>query len=380
MSTEHRDERHMRRAVEAALLGPENDPNPRVGCVLADGERVIAVGHHRGAGTPHAEADALAQAGEQARGSTAYVTLEPCHHRGRTGPCTLALRDAGVRRVVYAVADPNPAATGGGAWLAGEGLEVESGLLAEEAADLTASWRHRVRTGRPWVVWKFAATLDGRSAAADGSSRWITGPQARREVHAERARCGAVIVGTGTVLADDPLLTVRGGDGLPVGRQPLRVVVGEREIPSGARVLDTAAETLHLRTRDPHEVLGVLAGRGVHRVWLEGGPTLAAAFLGSGCVDEVIAWIAPALLGGGRAAVGDLGITSMADILRLDVRDVALVGGDVRVTARPLPGPSRVLREGGQTRLGRSPAPLDSASTDRGRSDHMTTAYSVTDS
>ncbi|KAB7740646.1 bifunctional diaminohydroxyphosphoribosylaminopyrimidine deaminase/5-amino-6-(5-phosphoribosylamino)uracil reductase RibD [Nostocoides sp. F2B08] len=327
----------MRRAVEAALLGPENDPNPRVGCVLADGDRVIAVGHHRGAGTPHAEADALAQAGERARGTTAYITLEPCHHTGRTGPCTLALRDAGVRRVVYAVADPNPAATGGGAWLAAEGLAVGSGLLADEAAEVTATWRHRVRTGRPWVVWKFAATLDGRSAAADGTSRWITGPQARRDVHAERARCGAVIVGTGTVLADDARLTVRDEDDRPLGRQPLRVVVGEREIPFGASVLDDTAETLHLRTHDPHEVLTALAGRGVHRVWLEGGPTLAAAFLRAGCVDEVIAWIAPALLGAGRPAVADLGITTMADTLRLDVRDVALVGGDVRVTARPLP-------------------------------------------
>lgn len=369
MSTDRTGERHMRRAIDAALLGPENDPNPRVGCVLADGDRVIAVGHHRGAGTRHAEADALAQAGEQARGSTAYVTLEPCHHTGRTGPCTLALRDAGVRRVVYAVADPNPAATGGGAWLAGEGVEVGSGLLADEAAGLTASWRHRVRTGRPWVVWKFAATLDGRSAAVDGSSRWITGPEARLDVHAERARCGAVVVGTGTVLADDPRLTVRDAAGLPVGRQPLRVVVGEREIPRGAQVLDDSAETLHLRTRDPHEVMTALAGRGIHRVWLEGGPTLAAAFLRAGCVDEVVAWIAPALLGGGRAAVGDLGIGTMADILRLDVRDVALVGGDVRVTARPVPRPASVAGTPDLTGVLDDPDPTH----------RLTTAYSVPD-
>jgi diaminohydroxyphosphoribosylaminopyrimidine deaminase/5-amino-6-(5-phosphoribosylamino)uracil reductase len=340
MSTERTGERHMRRALAAALLGPENDPNPRVGCVLADGERVIAVGHHRGAGTPHAEVDALAQAGEQARGSTAYVTLEPCHHTGRTGPCTLALRDAGVRRVVYAVADPNPDATGGGAWLSGEGVEVGSGLLADDAAELIASWRHRVRTGRPWVVWKFAATLDGRSAATDGSSRWITGPAARRDVHAERARCGAVLVGTGTVLADDPRLTVRDEADRELGAQPLRVVVGERAIPSGARVLDDSAETFHLRIRDPHEVLTALAGRGVHRAWLEGGPTLAAAFLRAGLVDEVVAWIAPALLGAGRAAVADLGLATMADILRLDLRSVDLVGGDVRITARPVPHPA----------------------------------------
>ncbi|MGA8047845.1 MAG: bifunctional diaminohydroxyphosphoribosylaminopyrimidine deaminase/5-amino-6-(5-phosphoribosylamino)uracil reductase RibD [Dermatophilaceae bacterium] len=378
MSTDRSGERHMRRALEAALLGPENDPNPRVGCVLADGERVIAVGHHRGAGTPHAEADALAQAGEQARGSTAYVTLEPCHHTGRTGPCTLALRDAGVRRVVYAVADPNPAATGGGAWLTGEGVEIGFGLLADEAAQLTATWRHRVRTGRPWVVWKFAATLDGRSAAADGSSHWITGPQARRDVHAERARCGAVIVGAGTVLADDPRLTVRDEADRPIRRQPLRVVVGEREIPPGAHVLDDSAETLHLRTRDPQEVLTALAGRGVHRAWLEGGPTLAAAFLGAGCVDEVVAWIAPALLGAGRSAVADLGITTMADILRLDVRDVALVGGDVRVTARPVPTPPSPAAGRGETRTPHTRTRAGGA--DRARSAHLTTAYSVPES
>lgn len=379
MSTDRTGERHMRRALEAALLGPENDPNPRVGCVLADGERVIAVGYHRGAGTPHAEVDALATAGEQARGSTAYVTLEPCHHTGRTGPCTLALRDAGVRRVVYAVADPNPAATGGGAWLAGEGVEVGSGLLADEAAELTATWRHRVRTGRPWVVWKFAATLDGRSAAADGSSRWITGAQARRDVHAARARCGAVIVGTGTVLADDPRLTVRDEADRPVLEQPLRVVVGERVIPTDAHVLDGTAETVHLRTRDPHEVLTALAGRGVHRAWLEGGPTLAAAFLRAGCVDQVVAWIAPALLGAGRPAVADLGIATMADILRLDVRDVALVGGDVRITARPVPTPSSAA-ERAETRPARTGTQTGAVGAGRARSAHLTTAYSVPDS
>jgi diaminohydroxyphosphoribosylaminopyrimidine deaminase / 5-amino-6-(5-phosphoribosylamino)uracil reductase len=335
MSTDTADERHMRRAVDAALLGPENDPNPRVGCVLAVGDEILAVGHHRGAGTPHAEVDALRRAGSRARGSTAYVTLEPCHHTGRTGPCTHALRDAGVRRVVYAVADPHPVAAGGAAWLADAGIAVESGVCADEAGEVTASWRHRLRAGRPWVVWKFAATLDGRSAAVDGTSRWITGPEARRDVHDARGRCGAVVVGTGTVLADDPRLTVRGADERPAGRQPLRVVVGMRDLPAGAHVRDDSAETLHLRTRDPGEVLAALADREVHRVWLEGGPTLASAFLRDGCVDEVVAWLAPALLGAGRPAVGDLGIATMTDILRLDVRDLALVGGDVRITARP---------------------------------------------
>lgn len=335
MSTGHVDAQHMRRAIDAAFLGPESDPNPRVGCVLADGDEIIAVGHHRGAGTVHAEVAALAEAGERARGATAYVTLEPCHHTGRTGPCTRALRDAGIRRVVYAVADPNRIATGGDAWLRDAGIVVESGLLEEEAAAVNATWLHRIRTGRPWVVWKFAATLDGYSAAADGTSQWITGAQARADVHAARARCGAIVAGTGTVLADDPRLTVRDADGVIAGRQPLRVVVGRREIPAGARVLDAAAETLHLRTRDPRRVLEALAARHIHRVWLEGGPTLAAAFLREGCVDEVVAWIAPALLGAGRPAVADLAVTTISDILRLQVGEVSLIGGDIRVTAFP---------------------------------------------
>ena len=333
MTTTESDTRHLRHALEAALLGPAADVNPRVGCVLADGDRVVAVGHHRGAGTAHAEVDALEQAGHAARGATAYVTLEPCHHTGRTGPCSHALLAAGVRRVVYAVPDPSPVAAGGGAWLAEHGVEVEAGLLREEAEAVNATWLHRARTGRPVVVWKFATTLDGRSAAADGTSRWVTGPAARADVHTARARCGAVVIGTGTALADNPHLTVRDESGMPRGRQPLRVVVGWRDLPAGARVLDDAAETLHLRTHDPHAVLDELAARGVHRVWLEGGPTLAAAFLAAGCVDEVVAWVAPALLGAGRAAVADLGITSILQALRLDVRDVALVGGDVRITA-----------------------------------------------
>lgn len=335
MSTDPVDERHMRRAIEAALEGPENDPNPRVGCVLADREHVVAVGFHRGAGSPHAEADALAQAGPAAEGTTAYVTLEPCHHTGRTGPCTVALRDAGVRRVVYAVADPNPAATGGGRWLADQGVTVEAGLLADEAGHVTASWRHLVRSGRPWVVWKLATTLDGRAAAADGTSRWITGPAARRDVHAARSRCGAVVVGTGTVLADDPRLTVRDEQDRAAERQPLRVVVGERDLAPTAQVLDDDAETVHLRTRDPRAVLDALGAWQIHRVWLEGGPTLAAAFLRAGCVDEIVAWIAPALLGAGRASVGDLGIATIGDALRLEIEEVTVLKGDIRVTARP---------------------------------------------
>lgn len=327
-------EQWMRHALTLAERGPEADPNPRVGCVLVapDGS-LVADGWHRGAGTPHAEAAALEAAGTRAAGTTAYVTLEPCHHTGRTAPCSHALADAGVTRVVYAVSDPNAAASGGAAWLAEQGIGTEAGLLAEEATALNRTWLHRQRTGRPWVTWKLATTLDGRSAAADGTSQWITGPEARADVHGHRARCGAVVVGTGTALADDPQLTARRPDGSLREHQPLRVVMGQRDLPPAARVLDDAAPTVHLRTRSPREVLAHLAEREVHRVWLEGGPTVAAAFMADGLVDEIVAYVAPVLLGRGRQSVSDLGITTIADALRLEPTDTRILGHDVRITA-----------------------------------------------
>ncbi|MBR7742150.1 bifunctional diaminohydroxyphosphoribosylaminopyrimidine deaminase/5-amino-6-(5-phosphoribosylamino)uracil reductase RibD [Phycicoccus sp. BSK3Z-2] len=332
---------HMRRALDAARLGPEADPNPRVGCVVTDASGVVVgVGHHRGAGTPHAEVDALRAAGAAARGGTAHVTLEPCDHTGRTGPCTEALLDAGVAAVRYAVADPGPGA-GGALRLRDAGVDVGPGPLEEEAAELNRTWLAAVRTGRPFVTWKCATTLDGRSAAADGSSRWVTGPRARADVHALRARVGAVLVGSGTALADDPALTVRDADGRVAGRQPLRVVLGTRALPTGSRLLDDAAETLHLAHRDPHAALAAVRGRGVHHVLLEGGPTLAAAFLDAGLVDEVVAYVAPALLGAGAGVVGDLGIVRIDDALRLDTTDVAVLDGDVRIKATPRPSAPR---------------------------------------
>ena len=228
-----RDTALVRRALELAVLGPLADPNPRVGAVIVDRDgAVVGEGHHRGAGTPHAEVDALARAGERARGGTAYVSLEPCNHTGRTGPCARALLEAGVARVVHAQSDPG-ALTGGGAdTLRAAGVEVVGGVLMDEALALNRAWTFAIVHGRPMVTWKFAATLDGRSAAADGSSAWITGPLARADVHDLRAECDAVLVGTGTVLADDPHLTVRHADGTPRGRQPLRVVMGRRRPPS----------------------------------------------------------------------------------------------------------------------------------------------------
>ncbi len=329
-----RDVVWMRRALELAARGRRPDANPRVGCVLVSpAGDLVAAGWHRGAGTPHAEADALSRAGELARGTTAYVTLEPCNHTGRTEPCAQALVAAGVARVVHAQSDPNPRAAGGADALRGRGIVVTSGLLEQEATELNATWTHLVTTGRPWVTWKLASTLDGRSAAADGTSQWITGPAARNDVHAKRSQCGAVIIGTGTALNDNPRLTARRTDGTLFDDQPLRVVVGERELRPDARVLDDSAPTWHLRTRDPKEVLARLADAEIHHVWLEGGPTMAAAFLAADLVDEVIAYVAPVFLGRGRPSVGDLGITTIADALRLDPTDITVLGTDVRITA-----------------------------------------------
>lgn len=324
----------MARALELAERGPWPDPNPRVGCVIvaADGT-LVSEGFHAGAGSPHAEVAALEAAGDRARGATAYVSLEPCSHTGRTGPCTQALLDAGIDTVVFAQSDPNPLARGGAEVLAAAGVTVVGGDRADEAAALNAAWVRTVELGRPLVTWKFAATLDGRSAAADGSSQWITGATARADVHALRSRCDAILVGTGTVLVDDPRLTVRGDDGTPAATQPLRVVMGHREVPATSAVRTGPGECLAIPTHDPYAALAVLWDRGIRHVWLEGGPTLAAVFVSAGLVDEVYAYLAPALLGTGSSAVGDLGITSMSDILRLQLEEVVRIGTDIRVRA-----------------------------------------------
>jgi diaminohydroxyphosphoribosylaminopyrimidine deaminase/5-amino-6-(5-phosphoribosylamino)uracil reductase len=271
------------------------------------------------------------------------VTLEPCNHTGRTGPCARALADAGVARVVYAQADTNPVATGGAAALRAAGVEVEGGLLADEARAVNREWTFAVESGRPFVTWTFATTLDGRSAAADGTSRWVSSTPARRDTHRLRGLCDAILVGTGTVLVDDPQLTVRDDDDrdLPRDRQLLRAVMGLRDVPAGRRVLDEAAESVLLRTRDPHEALAALRERDRQHVFLEGGPTLAGAFLRAGLVDEVVAYVAPMLLGAGRNAVADLGIETIADALHLDVTDVTVLGDgpdlNLRLTMTPPP-------------------------------------------
>lgn len=349
----------MRRAVALAARGlGHTSPNPVVGCVILDADgRTAGEGWHQGAGGPHAEIHALRAAGERARGGTAVVTLEPCNHTGRTGPCAQALLDAGIARVVYAVADPNDKAAGGAATLAAAGADVESGLLAAEAAAGNEAWLASTRLGRPFVLWKYAATLDGRSAAADGTSRWITSAESRADVHRLRAEADAVVVGSGTLRADDPHLAVRGRDG---ARQPLRVVLDSQgTIAPGARVLDGTASTLVAVAEDAPAVpppgaetvrlpraaagpgldipalLGELYARGVRSVLLEGGPTLAGAFLAARAVDKVVGYLAPVLLGAGTHALADAGITTITQALRLELTDVTRLGPDLRVTAVP---------------------------------------------
>ncbi|WP_265521453.1 bifunctional diaminohydroxyphosphoribosylaminopyrimidine deaminase/5-amino-6-(5-phosphoribosylamino)uracil reductase RibD [Oerskovia flava] len=336
----------MRRALELAALGPVHGPNPRVGCVLlaapgndrSDARAVLAEGWHRGAGTPHAEADALARAraaGADVRGATAVVTLEPCHHTGRTGPCSLALAEAGIAEVVHAVSDPNPVAAGGASYLRERGVRVTAGVRAAEGRRLLGPWLVAAERGTPYVTLKLATTLDGRVAAPDGSSRWITGAAAREHAHEVRASVDALAVGTGTVLADDPSLTARRpGDGGLARHQPLRVVVGNREVPDGARLHGPGGDLVRLRTHDVHEVLRELAALEVRHLLVEGGPRLATAFLAASAVDEVHAYLAPVLLGAGLGAVGDLGVQSLSSALRLRTVEVRRLGEDVLVVAR----------------------------------------------
>lgn len=347
----------MDRAIALAARGTgRTSPNPVVGCVVLDaGGQVVGEGFHERAGGPHAEVAALTDAGDRARGGTAVVTLEPCRHTGRTGPCTQALLDAGISRVVIAVPDPTTTAGGGADLLRGNGIEVIEGIGRDAAAYGNRAWLHAMTRGRPFVTWKLAATLDGRTAAADGTSRWITGTDARAAVHRLRAERDAVLVGTGTLRADDPHLAVRGVAG---AAQPLRVALDARaELPLDARILDDAAPTVVVVSEDadgarltaagvdvlrvprspggldPAAVLAVLHERGVRSVLLEGGAHLAGSFVREDFVDEVVAHVAPAVLGAGRPVLEDAGITTITEALRLTTTDVTRLGDDVAITA-----------------------------------------------
>lgn len=324
----------MRRAFDAARLGPARGVNPQVGCVLlSPAGEILAIGHHRGAGTPHAEVDALSQVtAEQARGATAVVSLEPCNHTGRTGPCAQALLDAGIARVVYSVSDPGDASAGGAERLRAAGVEVTGAVLEAEGEALLGSWLVAARLGRPWVLVKWAQTLDGRAAASDGTSQWITGPDARADVHLERSLADGIAVGTGTILADNPALTARTGNAL-YPDQPVPVVFGRREVPGDALLRADNREFIQLDGRDLAADLATLPGQGIRTLFVEGGPTLTSALLRAGLVDELLVYQAPLLLGGSRPAISDLGISTLSDASNWRYTDVTLLGADLKIRA-----------------------------------------------
>jgi diaminohydroxyphosphoribosylaminopyrimidine deaminase/5-amino-6-(5-phosphoribosylamino)uracil reductase len=338
----------MRTALELAANGPAAGVNPRVGCVLLDAEgRILAEGWHRGVGTPHAEVDALSKLPEGgARGATAVVTLEPCNHWGHTGPCSVALIEAGVSRVVYGTEDPGHHSSGGAERLRSAGVEVTGGVLGSEIEDFLGDWLTAARLGRPYIVVKWASSLDGRAAAADGSSRWITGAAARQRVHEQREASDAIVVGTGTVLADDPSLTARGDAGELMGTQPTPVVIGNRAVPKDAAVFHHPNPVIFEGTHDLHEAVADLHQRGFRRVYVEGGPTLASAFVSAGLVDEYAIYLAPTLLGGPRLALGDIGVETIGEQRRLRILDVERLGGDLLLRAVPVPaGAPRTVGE-----------------------------------
>jgi diaminohydroxyphosphoribosylaminopyrimidine deaminase/5-amino-6-(5-phosphoribosylamino)uracil reductase len=347
------DEAMMRRALALAENGLyTTTPNPRVGCVITRNGAIVAEGWHERAGEPHAEALALSRAGEKALGATVYVNLEPCSHYGRTPPCAGALINAKVARVVAAMRDPNPQAARGGEALAAARIGFEHGLLESEARELNIGFLSRVERGRPWVRLKLAATLDGRSALANGASQWITGPQARRDAHRWRARACAILTGIGTVTADDPQLTVRE---VSTPRQPLRVIVDSRlETPRNAKILQGPkvlifaakegagpenAEVVVLP--NPHgkvelpRMLEELGRRGINELQVEAGFRLNGSLVREGCVDEFLVYLNPSFLGDGAHGMLDLpAVDSLSERLKLKILSLDRVGDDLRLLAR----------------------------------------------
>ncbi|GAB2510137.1 bifunctional diaminohydroxyphosphoribosylaminopyrimidine deaminase/5-amino-6-(5-phosphoribosylamino)uracil reductase RibD [Paramicrobacterium agarici] len=332
-----REQQLMRRALELAANGPARGVNPRVGCVIVSPDgTIIGEGWHRGAGTPHAEVAALSQtAPDAARGATAIVTLEPCNHTGRTGPCVDALLDAGIARVVYASTDPGGDSSGGGTRLRESGVDVEGGVLESEVDAFLGTWMTTARLARPHVTVKWASSLDGRTAAADGTSQWITGAESRADAHLLRSQHDAIAVGTGTVLTDDPSLTARDSAGALLAEQPVPVVFGTRAIPGGARLRQHPLPLIQIDGRDLAADLRLLRERGIRSLFIEGGPALVSAFVRAGLVDSYVVYLAPALLGGDRVALTDIGVASIDEARRLTITDITLTGDDARLTLSP---------------------------------------------
>ena len=323
----------MRRARELAERGPRTGENPQVGCVLVDDTgAIVAEGWHRGAGTMHAEVDALSKV-DSAHGLTAVVTLEPCNHTGRTGPCAGALIAAGVARVVYSLDDPGHESSGGAETLRAAGIEVVSGVLSGEGYQLVERWLTANRLGRPWVTAKWGSSLDGRTAASDGTSQWITSAESRTYIHLLRSQHDTIAIGTGTAIADNPSLTARTADGNLFPNQPLAVVIGDTPLPDGSGLWSHPRGVLQ-ESGNLVEILERLYNIGVRSLFLEGGPRLMNSFIREGLVDEYVVCLAPILLGGDKTATSDLGIGTLTDARRLTVTSTEVMGGTIVVTAR----------------------------------------------
>lgn len=333
----------MSRAVDVAARGPVAGENPQVGCLIlhpVTGE-TLAEGAHFGVGTPHAEIAALNALADPglARGAIAVVTLEPCNHVGHTGPCSRALIDAGIGTVVFGVRDPSPVAGGGAEAIDAAGVRVIEGVLADRIESRMRIWLTATRLGRPFVTLKWASTLDGRTAAQDGSSQWISNAESRAHSHTLRSQADAILVGTGTVIDDDPALTARRADGSLYEHQPVPVVLGRRELPPAARIFQSPQPPIQYQHHTPTEALGDLFERGVRHVIVEGGPTTASAFIGEHLVDEFTLYLAPKLLGGWRLGITQIGVNNIAGAHELSIEEVTRIADDIYIRAVPKRGP-----------------------------------------
>ena len=331
----------MTRALELALKGPVTGVNPQVGAVILNAEgELIGEGHHKGSGTEHAEVVALSAALNGAtklpQGSTAVVTLEPCNHTGKTGPCAQAIIEAGVSKVVFASLDPGDQSSGGAETLRNAGIEVVASFQADKADQQSRVWLTAAKHKRPFVTLKWASSIDGRAAAQDGSSKWISGEASRNDAHRRRSEVDAILVGTGTALIDDPELTARKPDGSLHDQQPLRVVLGERDLPAGLRIFNDDAETLTLKTQSIHGALSELYEKGIKHVLVEGGPTLASRFVQMDLVDEFVIYLAPKLLGGDKLAIGSIDVPSIQDAKDMEFVEINTLGPDIQIIAKPV--------------------------------------------
>lgn len=321
----------MRRAIALSetALGLTS-PNPIVGAVVIDESGgVIAEGFHKIAGSEHAEILALRAAGSKSVGATLVVTLEPCSHSGKTPPCVAAIIESGIKRVVYSVTDPNPIAAGGSEKLKAAGIEVVSGVLKREAEFSNRAWLKKIKTGRPFVTLKMATSVDGRSAASDGNSKWITTPQSRQDVAHLRSECDAIVTGTGTVLADNPRLSVRGINRIDMKFAPVRVILGSRALSKDLQVFNDEAETIEIKSKNVSQFMDLAMERGWNRILVEAGPKLSSAFLELDLVDEVLIYLAPTFLGGSNTAIEDIGVENLVSGKQFDFFDVKRIPGEM---------------------------------------------------